>query len=92
MKTTTGILTAALLLTSTTAFAGSSLIGVSTTVISSVRVQVGQPGTGMATSVERNGRAGDGKYRIVFAEQDTAADSRFAVVTLLTDERLPSRR
>jgi hypothetical protein len=69
------------------------LIGVSTTVISSVRVQVAQPATGDRKSVERSGLAGEGKYRIVFREQDAAApDSRFAVVTLLTDERLPSRR
>jgi hypothetical protein len=90
MKTTKAILTAVLLLTSTSAFAGTSLVRVSASVISSVRVQ---SATVVGPSASRSGLVGEGKYRIVFQEQDReATDSHYAVVTLLTDERPSSRR
>jgi hypothetical protein len=93
MKTTKAILTAVLLLTSTSAFAGSSLVGVSASVVSSVRLQAAQASMLVGPSSARDGLASDGKYRIMFEEQDRpATDSHYAVVTLLTDERAPSRR
>ena len=82
-----GILAAVVLLTSTGALANSSLIGVSVTVVSSVRLQVAHVSATERPSAQ-GGAASGGNYRIVFVGEDRIArDSHQALVTVLTDER-----